>query len=163
MTIKRFLNGTVLAAMLAGGGMLLSSCNQYDLDERTPDGWGSSIYNWLDEAGNYRNTVRIIEDLGYHEVLAKTGSKTLFVADDAAYDRFFQNNTWGVKSYADLSTSQKNTAPPCKKPMRTIEVSGGGLSASIPAAFQSSVSRARRVLKSSHYFRRGVNLPPSST
>ena len=39
-----------------------------------------------------------------------------------------------------LSTSQKNTAPPCKKPMRTIEVSGGGLSAYIPAAFQSSVS-----------------------
>ena len=107
MTIKRFLNGTVLAVMLAGCGMLLSSCEHYDLDERTPDGWGSSIYNWLDEAGDYRNTVRIIEDLGYREVLAKTGSKTLFVADDAAYDRFFKNNTWGVKSYADLSTSQK--------------------------------------------------------
>ena len=88
-------------------GCLLSSCEQYDLDEHTPDGWGASIYSWLDEAGNYSNTVRIIDDLGYREVLAKTGSKTLFVADDQAYDRFFQNNTWGVKSYAGLSTSQK--------------------------------------------------------
>ena len=107
MISKRFLNGTVLAAMLVGGGLLLASCNEYDLDERTPDGWGASIYSWLDESGNYRNTVRIIDDLGYREVLAKTGSKTLFVADDAAYDRFFQNNSWGVKGYADLSTSQK--------------------------------------------------------
>ncbi len=93
--------------LLAGGGCLLSSCDQYDLDERTPDGWGSSIYSWLDEAGNYRTTVNIIDDLGYREVLAKTGSKTLFVADDAAFDRFYQLNRWGVKSYRDLTTSQK--------------------------------------------------------
>ncbi len=105
MLIKRFLNGTALAIILVG--VLLSSCNEYDLDERTPDGWGASIYSWLDNAGNYRNTVRIIDELGYRDVLAKTGSKTLFVADDDAYDRFFKNNNWGVKSYTDLSTSQK--------------------------------------------------------
>jgi hypothetical protein len=89
------------------GGSLLTSCSDYDLDERTPDGWGSSIYSWLDEQGNYTNTVRMIDDLGYREVLAKTGSKTLFVADDAAYERFFRNNPWGVRSYQGLSTSQK--------------------------------------------------------
>ncbi|MBP5337837.1 MAG: fasciclin domain-containing protein [Prevotella sp.] len=86
---------------------MLTSCEQYDLDERTPDGWGASIYSWLEEAGNYQNTVRIINDLGYREVLAKTGSKTLFVADDQAFERFFSNNPWGVHSYAGLSTSQK--------------------------------------------------------
>ncbi|MBO7139927.1 MAG: fasciclin domain-containing protein [Prevotella sp.] len=107
MTIKRFLNVTILAATLSSGSGLLSSCDKYDLDERTPDGWGASIYSWLDEAGNFTNTVRIIDDLGYREVLAKTGSKTLFVADDAAYERFFQNNTWGVKKYSDLTISQK--------------------------------------------------------
>ena len=106
MTSKRFLNVAVVAALSLGGG-LLSSCSEYDLDERTPDGWGSSIYSWLDDAGNYTTTVRIIDELGYRDVLAKTGSKTLFVADDAAYDRFFKSNTWGVKSYADLSMSQK--------------------------------------------------------
>jgi hypothetical protein len=49
----------------------------------------------------------MIDDLGYRDVLAKTGSKTLFVADDAAYERFYRNNEWGVRSYDQLSTSQK--------------------------------------------------------
>ena len=107
MIINRFLNVAVLAALLASGSGLLLSCDKYDLDERTPEGWGSSIYSWLDEAGNYTTTVRMIDELGYREVLAKTGSKTLFVADDAAYERFFQHNTWGAKSYSDLTISQK--------------------------------------------------------
>jgi uncharacterized surface protein with fasciclin (FAS1) repeats len=93
--------------LLAGGAALTACSDKYDLDERTPDGWGSSIYGWLDDQGNFTNTVRLIEDLGYKEVLAKTGSKTLFAADDAAYERFYQNNPWGVKSYADLSDPQK--------------------------------------------------------
>ncbi|MBO4810472.1 MAG: fasciclin domain-containing protein [Prevotella sp.] len=99
----------LLAAVgvLLTGGSCLTSCSQYDLDERTPEGWGSSIYNWLEEQGNYTNTVRLIDDLGYREVLAKTGSKTLFVADDAAYERFFSARKWGVGSYAQLSNSQK--------------------------------------------------------
>ena len=95
------------SVLMAGGGSFMASCSQYDLDEKTPEGWGSSIYSWLDEQGNYTNTVRMIEDLGYKEVLAKTGSKTLFVADDDAYERFYRNNTWGVSSYDRLSTSQK--------------------------------------------------------
>lgn len=95
----------LMAGVLLAGG--LTSCTQYDLDERTPDGWGSSIYSWLDEQGNYTNTVRMIEDLGYKNVLAKTGSKTLFVADDEAYNRFYQANSWGVTCYDDLSESQK--------------------------------------------------------
>ena len=73
-----------------GGGLM--SCSDYDLDETTPDGWGSSIYSWLDEQGNYTNTVRLIDDLGYREVLSKTGSKTLFVADDEA----FALRSWGM-------------------------------------------------------------------
>ena len=93
-------------------GCLLSSCTEYDLDERTPEGWGASIYSWLEEQGrqggeSFTNTVRMIDDLGYKEVLSKTGSKTLFVADDAAYERFYRNNPWGVRSYEQLSMSQK--------------------------------------------------------
>ena len=43
--------------LLATAGVLLSgalttACSEYDLDERTPDGWGSSMYSWLDEQGN---------------------------------------------------------------------------------------------------------------
>ena len=89
------------------GGFVLSSCQKYDLDEKAPEGWGNSIYSWLDEQGNFTNTVRMINDLSYQEVLGKTGSKTLFVADDAAYERFFSNNSWGVKRYENLSLAQK--------------------------------------------------------
>ena len=104
---KRSRCWSLAVGVLLAGGSVLTACSEYDLDERTPDGWGSSIYSWLDEQGNYTNTVRMIDDLGYREVLAKTGSKTLFVADDAAYERFFRNNAWGVRSYNQLSTSQK--------------------------------------------------------
>lgn len=95
-----------LAVALVGGAAL-TSCQEYDLDQKSPEGWGNSIYSWLDDQGNYTNTVRLIDDLDYREVLAKTGSKTLFVADDAAYERFFQNNSWGVSKYDDLTPAQK--------------------------------------------------------
>ena len=91
------------------GGAFLAGCHEYDLDERMPDGWGSSIYSWLQEQGNYTNTVRLISDLGYQEVLGKTGSKTVFVADDAAYAAFYKDgaNPWGVRSYEQLTLAQK--------------------------------------------------------
>ncbi len=93
----------ILSACLGG----ITSCSHYDLDEYNPEGWGSSIYNYLDESGNYTNTLKLIGDLGLKDVLSKTGSKTLFVADDDAFDRFYANNEWGVKSYSQLTDSQK--------------------------------------------------------
>lgn len=99
---------TLAAGMLLAGGSVLTSCtDKYDLDERDPEGWDKSIYARLSERGNFTNTLRLIDDLGYHDVLAKTGSKTLFVADDAAFGRFYENNSWDVKSYEDLSNGQK--------------------------------------------------------
>lgn len=93
------------AALIAAGG--LSACEGYDLAKNDPSWLGSSIYDYLQSEGNYTNTVRLIDDLDYAEVLAKTGSKTLFVADDAAFERFFKKNNWGVKSYDQLTKSQK--------------------------------------------------------
>lgn len=109
---KRSRHWIMMVSVLITGIGILPSCTEYDLDERTPEGWGSSIYSWLDEQGSsggetFKITVRLIDELGYREVLSKTGSKTLFVADDAAYEEFFRNNPWGVKSYEQLSTSQK--------------------------------------------------------
>ena len=97
--------------ILAGCSLLLAcgitSCSKYDLDETDPEGWGASIFSYLNEQGNYTNTVRMIDDLGLAEVLAKTGSKTIFAADDEAFERFYASNEWGVKRYEDLSESQK--------------------------------------------------------
>ena len=84
------------------------SCNDgYELIDEDPSWLGSSIYDYLKSNGNYTNVVRMIDDLGYAEVLARTGSKTLFVADDEAYARFFNSRKWGVGSYEELSQSQK--------------------------------------------------------
>ena len=94
--------------MLAGGAAVACACNeQYDLDEKSPSWLGSSIYDYLKGHGDYTNTVSMIDDLGYREVLAKTGSKTLFVADDAAFERFYAENGWGARSYNGLTTAQK--------------------------------------------------------
>lgn len=93
------------AMLIAAGG--LSACDGYDLAENDPSWLGSSIYDYLKNDGNYTNMVRLIDDLNYSEVLAKTGSKTLFVADDAAFSRFYQTNSWGVHSYDGLSLAQK--------------------------------------------------------
>lgn len=92
-------------ALIAAGG--LSACDGYDLAEEDPNWLGSSIYDYLQSEGNYTNVVRLIDDLGYTNVLAKTGSKTLFVADDDAYNRFYQTNTWGVRGYDQLTLAQK--------------------------------------------------------
>lgn len=103
--LRRLLTGAV--ALLLIGGLMYSCSDDYDLPDKTPGWLGSSIYNYLKEQGNFTNTVKLIDDLDYAEVLAKTGSKTLFVADDDAYSRFFANNPWGVQRYEDLSIAQK--------------------------------------------------------
>lgn len=102
---------------LLGAMCLLSTCgvtyscsDDYDLDETMPSFLGGSIYDELKSgrSGNFSTVIRLIDDLNYREVLSKTGSKTLFVADDDAYKEFFQNNPWGVTRYEDLSTAQKS-------------------------------------------------------
>ncbi len=78
-----------------------------DYEETTPAFLGQSIYHELQARGVYSNVLRLIDDLEYAEVLSKTGSKTLFVANDSAYAEFFKNNPWGVTCYEDLSKNQK--------------------------------------------------------
>ena len=93
----------VVASML-----LTTSCREdYYLDEEEPAWLGGSIYDFLKEEGKYDYFVRLIDDLDYAEVLSKTGSKTLFVVDDATFDAFLSNNDWGVSSYEQLSDSHK--------------------------------------------------------
>lgn len=90
------------------GILLTVSCKEdYIYDEILPDWLGSSIYEYLEEDGNYTNYVKLINDLDYKDVFSLTGSKTLFVADDDAFAAFYANNPWGVKKYEDLTLAQK--------------------------------------------------------
>ena len=93
--------------MLSIGGITYSCQDDYILDETRPSFLGGSIYDELKSRNKFNYTVRLIEDLGYKEVMSKTGSKTLFVAPDAAYEEFFKNNQWGVHSYEQLTDAQK--------------------------------------------------------
>lgn len=102
----------ILCASLVCLGMM-SSCQK---DELVPEGtkpeWlGESIYEELRTgnhlSGTFNTYLRLVDDLGYGEVLSRTGSKTIFPANDEAFARFFQNNPYGVSSYEQLSDGMK--------------------------------------------------------
>ena len=121
LTRRSGLFGVVLTVLATAFG--LSSCRpDFDLDKRFPEWLGTSIYETLkegfrnDSTGeeySFKTFVRLIEDLDQVNILAKTGSKTLFVADDSAFARFFRDcpffdaNGQKVTSYEGLSKAQK--------------------------------------------------------
>ncbi|MCR5312125.1 MAG: fasciclin domain-containing protein [Bacteroidaceae bacterium] len=93
-------------ALFAAGFGIYSCSDKYDLDTEQPSGL-NSIYGYLQEQGNFTNTLRLIDDLGQKDILSKTGSKTMFVANDDAFASFFKSNKWGVTKYEDLSDAQR--------------------------------------------------------
>ena len=81
--------------------------------DRKPASLGGSIYEELKNpnpdhlTGTFNTYLRLVDDLNYSSTLSRTGSKTVFPANDEAFERFFKNNKWGVSRYEELSTSQK--------------------------------------------------------
>ncbi|MBQ7442894.1 MAG: hypothetical protein IJS59_03385 [Bacteroidaceae bacterium] len=103
------------AMMLMGGAWCFSSCSD-DLLTGTPEWLGSSIYEELESRGNYTQTLALIDDpvfrdnptdtqTSFHKLLAKTGSMTLFVADDAAWQRYLSRR--GLTSVTQLPSAEK--------------------------------------------------------
>ena len=109
--MKKFFFCVSLA--LAG---LMTSCieknEEVDADKK-PSWLGGSIYAELKNpdpsrlTGTFNTYLRLVDDLGYGETLNRTGSKTVFPANDEAFGRFFSSNDWGVSSYEQLSEAQK--------------------------------------------------------
>jgi uncharacterized surface protein with fasciclin (FAS1) repeats len=88
---------------------MISCEDEYVYDDKEPEWLGASIYDYLKEDGNYTYYVKLIEDAEYTSILSKTGSKTLFVTNDDAFERFFDDNIWNVLGYDDFTDAQKNT------------------------------------------------------
>ena len=95
-------------------GLMMTGCVEKNepVDADSKPSWlGGSIYQELKNpeylTGTFSTYLRLVDDLGYADILNRTGSKTVFPANDEAFNRFFQSNDWGVKSYADLSEAQK--------------------------------------------------------
>jgi hypothetical protein len=97
----------IAALGLLVGTSVLQGCKDDDVLTGQPSWLGNSIYERLEEDGQYKTMLRLIDDLGQHEVLSHTGSKTLFAANDSAFQAWFAKNNWGVSSYDRLSLSQK--------------------------------------------------------
>ena len=97
-----------IAVLLMTGALTIVSCDTYTLNDKEPDWLGESIYKYLSNDSDYTYYTQLIEDLDYVDVLNKTGSKTLFVANDSAFEAFFENNEWNVHRYSDLTLAQKN-------------------------------------------------------
>ena len=114
--LSKFSCALIMMCALVTGG-LFQSCedvldlDEYKYDDSEPSWLGASIYDFL-KTGNaghsYENYVRLIEDLGEKDILSRTGSRTLFIADDDAFKRFYESeNSWGVSRYEDFTYRQK--------------------------------------------------------
>ncbi|MBO4801041.1 MAG: hypothetical protein J5545_04160 [Bacteroidaceae bacterium] len=104
-------------------GLSWSCKDEYILDDEKPDWLNSSIFEGLEEKGNFSQYLRLLQDKDVNpanarplkEVLSRTGSKTVFVANDEAWDAFFKRNAalpeenpWhNATSYERLSQAQK--------------------------------------------------------
>ncbi len=96
--------------VFAMSSLFFNSCtDDYVYDDSEPDFLGKSIYDYLEADGNFTYYLRIVDDLNYSEVLSLTGSKTIFPASDAAFERFFKSNSYGVTCYEQLSKAQKRS------------------------------------------------------
>ena len=114
--LTKFGVSSVLAMFMLFISGSLQSCkdwlDDYPYDDAGDPEWlGSSVYDFLKEGTpnhTYANFVAIIDSLGEKESLSRTGSKTLFIADDAAFERFFNggNNVWGVTSVSEMTRAQ---------------------------------------------------------
>ncbi len=108
ITFRSLFNRLLFLLVLAlSSTIIFTACDIYDYDNKEPDWLGSSIYDYLNNDSNYTITVKLIKDLQYDEVLKLTGSKTLFVTSDSAYNEFFKQNVWNVRRYEDLTLAQK--------------------------------------------------------
>jgi len=96
----------ILPVLALAISALVSCSDPYLYDNQEPAWLGSSIYGYLEKQGTFETTLRLIDTLKYTEDMKLTGSRTLFVANDSAYEAFFQNNSWGVSRFEDLTLAQ---------------------------------------------------------
>lgn len=104
-------------------GLVWACKDEYTLDDEKPSWLSQSIYSYLEQEGKYQTYLRLVNDPDLNpanaaplrEELGRTGSRTVFVTDDAAWQDFFSNNAklpetnpWhGATSYERLSPTQK--------------------------------------------------------
>lgn len=85
---KALISTGVLAGALC---MVMPSCDDgYEWAQEKPSWLGQSIYDELARCGNFSIYLKMVDDLGRKDFLSKTGSVTVFVADDDTYRAYFK-------------------------------------------------------------------------
>lgn len=89
--------------------LLPTACtDKFDDEEgKSPTWLGTNIYDYLKGRGDCNYFVRLIDDEGLTNTMRLTGSNTVFFSNDAAFDRYFQTNAQGIRSYEQLPESMK--------------------------------------------------------
>ena len=116
-------NATLVVCLLAMCGLNWSCKDDYVLDDEKPTWLNSSVYQSLQERGNFNTYLELLSDSDVNstlsrklqEVLSRTGSKTVFAANDSAWEAFFRHNAtlpasdpWhNATSLKNLSLAQK--------------------------------------------------------
>ncbi|MCR5821229.1 MAG: fasciclin domain-containing protein [Bacteroidaceae bacterium] len=114
---------TLVVCLLIMCGLNWSCKDEYILDDEKPTWLNSSVYQSLQERGNFNTYLELLSDSVVNstlsrklqEVLSRTGSKTVFVANDSAWEAFFRHNAtlpasnpWhNATSLKNLSLAQK--------------------------------------------------------
>ena len=81
-----------MICLMAVCGLTYACSDIFPLDDEMPDWLNTSIYESLEKSGNFKIYLRLLADEDVNpanarpltEELSKTGSKTVFVANDAA-------------------------------------------------------------------------------
>lgn len=113
----------VALGLLAACGLTWSCKDDYRWDDEKPTWLNRSIYESLEDRANFSTYLKLLEDKDVNiegvrnlkDILSKTGSKTVFVANDEAWEEFFRHNAtlpetdpWhNATSYERLSPAQK--------------------------------------------------------
>ena len=101
-----------LLLTLTVAGLTTSCRDDYPYDNEEPTWLGANVYDWLQSNGQYGTYLAFVDKLGHSDMLARTGSKTLFPATDDAYARYFAQQGLTGSSPRDivgqLSRSQAN-------------------------------------------------------
>ena len=93
MLWRRVCKGTLCSGYIAISLLAMAACSDnYEWAQDKPAWLGESIYDELQKRGNFSIYLKMADDLGRTDFLKKTGSVTVFVADDDAFRAFFKKN-----------------------------------------------------------------------
>ncbi len=73
---------------------LCFGCSEKEFDKyyERPENLEDPIYQVLEARGNFTNLTALIDRAGYKDILSKAGYWTMFAPNDAAFEKFYQEN-----------------------------------------------------------------------